>query len=77
MRSLLLSLGSSIFIFFISCSTNNDKGTPVETKQSSVSAIEKKEIIKLDSLSDQLEKANSEIDQKAQELEDALKEIEQ
>ncbi len=69
----LLAFLFGITILSISCASDS---TDQNSASNNLSAIEVKEVVKLDSLSNDLDKTSEEIEQKMNELEDALKDLE-
>ena len=75
MRLLTLIFGSLFLILAISCSSDGEKAAAKAASGNTITLKEQKEVIKLDSLSQKLEKAGSEIDKKVDELDAALEDL--
>jgi len=75
MRLLVLIFSCLFLTLIISCSADGEKAPTKAASGNTVTAKEQKEMIQLDSLSQKLEKASSDIDKKVDELDAALEGI--
>ncbi len=75
MRLLVLIFGCLFMTVAISCSSDGEKAPAKAASSNTVTAKEQKEVIQLDSLSQKLEKASTEIDKKVDELDAALEDL--